>query len=76
MKVVAAKLGDRHAFWGGVSGPIHIGEGTPEIARQAVRDAFDTFGRRGLVLNAVPSIRAHWPWENALAMFDEWRRLR
>ena len=31
---------------------------------------------RGLVLNAVPSIRAHWPWENALAMFDEWRRLR
>ena len=33
-------------------------------------------GRRGLVLSAVPSIRAHWPWENALAMFDEWRRLR
>lgn len=76
MKVVAEKLCDRHSIWGGVSGPIHIGEGTPEIARQAVREAIDTFGPRGLVLSAVPSIRAHWPWENSLAMFDEWRRLR
>ena len=76
MKEVAARLCDRHAIWGGVSGPIHIGEGTPETARQAVRDAFATFGKRGLILSAVPSIRAHWPWENALAMFDEWRKLR
>jgi uroporphyrinogen-III decarboxylase len=76
MQVVADKLCDRHAIWGGLSGPIHIGEGTPEIARQAVREAFETFGPRGLVLNPVPSIRAHWPWENSLAMFDEWRRLR
>ena len=57
----------------GVSGPMHLGEGTQEVARQAVRDAF---GKRGLILSAVPSIRAHWPWENALATFDEWRRLR
>jgi len=76
MAVVADRLCDRHAIWGGVSGPIHIGEGTPEIARQAVRDAFRWFGPRGLILSAVPSIRAHWPWENALAMFDEWRALR
>jgi uroporphyrinogen-III decarboxylase len=76
MPAVADALRDRHAIWGGVSGPIHIGEGTPEVARQAVRDVFETFGRSGLVLNAVPSIRAHWPWENALAMFDEWRQLR
>lgn len=76
MRVAAEKLCKRHAIWGGVSGPIHIGEGTPEIARQAVREAFRLFGPRGLILNAVPSIRAHWPWENALAMFDEWRNLR
>jgi hypothetical protein len=75
MRVVADTLCDRHAIWGGVSGPMHIGEGTPEQVRQAVRDAFELFGPRGLVLNAVPSIRAHWPWENALAMFDEWRTL-
>ena len=59
-----------------VSGPMHLGEGTQEVARQAVRDAFATFGKRGLILSAVHSIRAHWPWENALATFDEWRRLR
>jgi len=76
MRLVAQKLCGRHAIWGGVSGPIHIGEGSPDIARQAVRNAFETFGARGLVLGAVPSIRAHWPWENALAMFDEWRLLR
>lgn len=76
MQAVAARLCGRHSIWGGLSGPIHIGEGTPEVARQAVRDAFDLFGPRGLVLSAVPSIRAHWPWENALAMFEEWRRLR
>ncbi len=76
MRVVAARLCDRHAIWGGVSGPIHIGEGTPQIARQAVRDALAIFGQRGLILSAIPSIRAHWPWKNALAMFDEWRRIR
>ena len=76
MRQVAARLGTRHAIWGGVSAPLHLGEGSPAVARQAVREAFAVFGRRGLVLSAVPSIRAHWPWENALAMFDEWRRLR
>lgn len=75
-RAIAAALKPRHSIWGGVSGPIHIGEGTPEIARQAVRDAFEVLGPQGLVLSAVPSIRAHWPWENALAMFDEWRKLR
>ncbi len=76
MNAVAGALRDRHAIWGGVSGPFHIGDGTSVVARQAVRDAFALFGPKGLVLNAVPSIRAHWPWENALAMMDEWRRLR
>ena len=76
VRTVAEKLCGRHATWGGVSGPTHIGEGTPEAARQAVREAFEVFGPRGLVLSAVPSIRAHWPWGNALAMFDEWRKLR
>ena len=76
LRAIAAKLSDRHAIWGGVSGPMHIGEGTPEVARQAVRDAFAAVGRRGFILSAVLSIRAHWPWENALAMFDEWRHLR
>lgn len=64
------------SFWGGVSAPMHIGEGTPETVRQAVRDAFQSFGNRGFILKAVPSIRAHWPWENVLTMVNEWKRLR
>ena len=64
------------SFWGGLSAPVHIGKGTPETVRQAVRDAFRAFGNTGFILKAVPSIRAHWPWENVLAMVDEWKRLR
>jgi len=64
------------SFWGGVSSPIHIGEGTPETVRRAVKKAFSAFGNRGFILKAVPSIRAHWPWENVLAMVDEWKQLR
>ena len=64
------------SFWGGISAPVHIGEGTPEKVRKAVREAFSAFGKRGFILKAVPSIRAHWPWENVLAMVDEWKRLR
>lgn len=76
MKKVNAVLGKGKSLWGGVSAPIHIGEGKPEDVRQAVRQAIDTFGRQGFVLTAVPSIRAEWPWENVLAMIDEWKKLR
>jgi len=75
LKDLAAAL-PRKSFWGGLSAPIHIGEGTPETVREAVQLAFDAFGKRGFLLKAVPSIRAHWPWENVLAMIDEWKALR
>ena len=64
------------SFWGGVSAPQHIGRGTPDEVRRAVRAAFEALGARGFLLKAVPSIRAHWPWENVLAMIDEWKALR
>ena len=76
MKVVAQKLGDCKCIWGGMSAPVHIGEGTPEIVREAVREAFATFGRKGFILDAVPSIRQQWPWENVQAFIEEWKRLR
>ena len=63
-------------IWGGVSAQMHIGEGTPETVRRAVRDAFSAFGNKGFILEAVPFIRAHRPWKNVLAMIDEWKRLR
>ena len=75
MKIVAQKLADK-CIWGGVSAPVHIGKGTPQIVRKAVQEAFETFGKRGFILHAVPSIRQQWPWENVLAFIDEWKRLR
>ena len=61
------------SFWGGVSAPMHIGEGNPEVVGEAVRSAFEAVGDRGFIVKAVPSIRRHWPWENVMAMIGQWR---
>ncbi|MBI3923120.1 MAG: hypothetical protein HY318_16995 [Armatimonadetes bacterium] len=76
MPRLAAELGHTKCLWGGVSAPIHLGEGRPEQVRQAVRQAVETFGKEGFILTAVPSIRPQWPWENVLAMLEEWREVR
>jgi uroporphyrinogen decarboxylase-like protein len=66
----------RACIWTGVSSPGHLGLPDDTAARQAVRDAVDTFGRRGFILGVTNSIRAHWPWRNTLSMIDEWKKLR
>jgi len=76
MSVVARELGADHCIWGGLSAPTHLGRGTPEDVRQAVREFYRLFGKRGTILMATASIRPHWPWENVLAMVDEWKRCR
>ena len=70
------ELGDKKSFWGGLSAPMHIGRGTPQQVRHAVRRAFECFGHRGFILKPSPTIRALWPWENVLAMIDEWKKIR
>jgi len=70
------ELGDKKSFWGGLSAPMHIGRGTPQQVRDAVRRAFICFGRKGFILKPSPAIRASWPWENLLAMIDEWKKFR
>lgn len=76
MKVIARELGPNKCIWGGLSAPIHLGQGTLEAVREAVRGFYRDFGDRGTILAAVPSIRPHWPWENVAAMLDEWRKER
>jgi hypothetical protein len=76
MPRLAQELGATKCLWGGVSAPMHLGRGRPEEVRAAVRQAIDVFGQRGFILTAVPSIRPQWPWENVLAMLDEWRKVR
>lgn len=77
LRRVAGELGARKSFWTGLSAPMHIGLGSPQEVRKAVREAFDIFGQAGFLLMAVPSIRRHWPWKaNLEAMMDEYRRLQ
>jgi hypothetical protein len=69
-------LGGKACLLTGVSGPGHIGNPDPEVVHGAMRSALETFGRRGFILGVTNSIRAHWKWENTLAMVEEWKRVR
>ena len=64
------------ALWGGISGPLHLGRGTPQDVECAVECAFAACGRTGLVLGPVVGFRHDWPWENLEACDWAWRRLR
>ena len=55
------------SLWGGISGPLHIGRGSPSDAEGAVERAFDACGRAGFVLGLGVGIRYNWPWENVEA---------
>lgn len=73
---VNAKLGDRKSFWTGPSNPFHLYADDPEVVRRAVRDVFAAFGKTGLLITPCSSAHPMMPWENTLAMVDEWRKLR
>jgi len=64
------------SLWGGISGPLHLGRGTPATVEQAVEQAFRTCGKTGLILGPVVGFRHDWPWENLEALDRAWRRLR
>ncbi len=61
--------------WTGISTPALIGKGTPGQVREEVRHAVEVFGKQGFILGVTNSIRNHFPWENTLAMIDEWKKI-
>jgi len=69
------ELADGKSFWTGPSNTFHMYEST-DVVRQAVRDVFDAFGKTGLIVTAPSSVHPMMPWENTLAMIDEWRTHR
>lgn len=71
---IARKLPNM-SFWTGPSNTFHMYEG-PEVVRKAVRDVFSAFGKTGLIVKASSSVHPMMPWENTLAMVDEWKKLR
>jgi uroporphyrinogen-III decarboxylase len=73
--LVQQKCGAKMSFWTGPSNTFHMYEG-PAVVRKAVRDVFQAFGRTGLLITACSSVHPMMPWENTLAMIDEWKKLR
>jgi uroporphyrinogen-III decarboxylase len=76
LRAMEGKLGQEKSFWLGPSGAYHLWSRDPEDVRRAVRRIFQAFGRRGLVLGASPSVHSIMPWQNTLALVDEWQKLR
>jgi hypothetical protein len=69
-------LGKNTSFWTGPSDTIHMPYERPDEVRQAIRKVFEVFGKTGLILTPVSTAKAVFPWENVLAMVDEWKKLR
>ena len=72
-ETINAKLGGKMAFWTGPSDTIHMPWGKPDLVRAAVRYVFEVFGSQGLVITPCSATRAVFPWDNVLAMIDEWK---
>lgn len=64
------------SYWTGPSSSYQLQEKDPEVTRQAVRKCFEVFGQTGFILSPAPSVHSIMPWENLLALVDEWKRLR
>jgi hypothetical protein len=62
--------------WTGISTPVLLGGSDPQTVRREVRHCVDVFGKAGYILGVTNSIRQHFPWENTLAMVDEWQQIR
>ncbi len=66
----------KKSFWIGPDNTHHTNADDPEVVREVVRYVFEVLGATGLVLGACPSVHGPNPWENTLAMVDEWKKLR
>ena len=75
---IYGRLGKKKSFWIGPSNTYHMWDKDPDIVRKAVRNVFEVFGQRktGLLITACPSAHSIMPWENTLAMIDEWKKLK
>ncbi|KKR03616.1 MAG: hypothetical protein UT30_C0024G0011 [Candidatus Uhrbacteria bacterium GW2011_GWF2_39_13] len=62
--------------WTGISTPVILGSDSTEKVREEVRRVINIFGRKNFILGVTNSIRNHFPWENTLAMIDEWKKIR
>jgi len=76
LQLLYEKMEGTKSFWTGPSSSYQLQEKDPDVTRQAVRDCFRVFGHTGFILSPAPSAHSIMPWENVLAMIDEWKKLR
>ena len=69
-------MAGRKSFWMGPSSVYHMAGDDRESPRRALRQVFDVFGKQGLIVTPSPSVHSIMPWDNFLAMVDEWKKLR
>ncbi len=76
LSLIREKMSEKKSFWTGPSNTYHMWSEDPGVVREAVREVFSAFGKKGLIVTACPSSHSIMPWENTLAMIDEWKKLR
>ena len=64
------------SLWMGPSSVYHMWADDSDVPRNALRELFDVFGKEGLIITPSPSVHSIMPWNNFLAMVDEWKQLR
>jgi uroporphyrinogen-III decarboxylase len=68
------RFDNRIRFWGGIAVE-YLVKGTPEDVRQNVRKALDVAKRRkGIILGPSHSIAYGTPYENFMALLDEFQK--
>ena len=75
LETVRRELGGKVAIAGGVNAPLTLGKGTDEEIRAQVRDAIETLGPAGFILEPVDSLFPDTPWRAVETMIDAWKEL-
>ncbi|MEN6316834.1 MAG: uroporphyrinogen decarboxylase family protein [Clostridiaceae bacterium] len=73
---ISKELCNKKSIIAGPSNTYHMWSDDVNIIRKAVDDVFEVFGKVGLLISACPSSHSIMPWENTLAIVDEWKMLR
>jgi len=68
-----AALKGKVALTGGVNAPLTLGKGSPETIRRQVREAIETLGPDGFILEPVDSLFPDTPWSGVKMMIESWR---
>jgi len=75
LATVRRELGDNVAIAGSVNAPLTLGKGTPEEIRKQVRDAIETLGPAGFILEPVDSLFPDTPWPAVETMIETWKQM-